>query len=113
MKDEERSELKEKIITEMESLELTITALEKTTKPIAPDDAIGRLTRMEAINAKSISEASLNSSRVKLAKLKRAMSRLDDPDFGMCSMCEEPIPTGRLMLMPESAMCVKCAERSE
>lgn len=113
MEDEERSNLKDKITAEMATLEKNITALEKTTKPIAPDDAIGRLTRMEAINAKSISEASLSASRVKLSKLKRALSRLDDLDFGICSMCEEPIPTGRLMLMPESTMCVRCAERSE
>ncbi|MBW1833433.1 MAG: TraR/DksA C4-type zinc finger protein [Deltaproteobacteria bacterium] len=35
---------------------------------------------------------------------------IDDPDFGLCCECEEPIPFARLMIMPESDLCVKCAE---
>jgi DnaK suppressor protein len=111
MTEEERTRLEDKITTDIKTLEDNIRALEEVTKPIPPDDAIGRLTRMEAINAKSINEASLNSSRNKLAGLKRALSKLDDPDFGICAMCEEPIPMGRIMLIPETALCVRCADR--
>ena len=35
-------------------LKADIDAYKGLTQPIAPDDAIGRLTRMEAINSKSI-----------------------------------------------------------
>jgi DnaK suppressor protein len=102
----------EKIITaEKDNLLTNIQSLEEGSKPVAPDEAIGRLTRMDAINAKSINEANLNSARVKLAKLERALSKLDDPDFGTCAICEEPIPVGRIMLMPETTVCVKCADR--
>ena len=73
MTEEEKSRLKDKIIDEIASLEQNITALEEVTRPVPPDDAIGRLTRMEAINAKSINEASLRSAKVKLTKLKRAL----------------------------------------
>jgi DnaK suppressor protein len=111
MTDEEKNRLKDKIIDEIAVQEKNIEALEEVTKPIPPDDAIGRLTRMEAINAKSINEASLRSARVKLTKLKRAISKLDDPDFGICTVCEEPIPIGRIMLMPETTLCVSCADR--
>jgi len=102
----------EKIITaEKDNLLTNIESLEEGSKPVAPDEAIGRLTRMDAINAKSINEANLNSARVKLAKLERALSKLNDPDFGICAICEEPIPVGRIMLMPETTVCVQCADR--
>ncbi len=111
MTDEIREKIRDTIISNIENQEQNIKTLEEVTKPIAPDDAIGRLTRMEAINAKSITEASLRTGRRKLIMLKNALSRIDEPDFGICSMCEEPIPAGRLMLMPETRTCVRCADR--
>ncbi len=107
----ERKDLKLKIEKGIEEEKELIQSLEETSKPVAPDNAIGRLTRMEAINSKSISEASLNSSRSKLAKLEKALKKIDDPDFGVCVNCETPIPHGRIMLMPESTLCVPCADR--
>jgi DnaK suppressor protein len=98
------------ITKEIDELKLTIKRVKETVQPVAPDDAIGRLTRMEAINAKSVSEATLRSSRTRLSKLESTLNTIDDPEFGICASCEEPIPIGRLMVMPESRMCVKCIE---
>lgn len=111
MTDKEKERVKEKILADIEAAQNSINALEETVKPVAPDSAIGRLTRMEAINAKSISEASLRSLKVKLEKLNRALGKIDDPDFGICIQCEEPIPVKRVMLMPETTLCVTCADR--
>jgi len=110
MTDQERQEIKEKILAELEVTRRSIAELEELTKPIAPDDAIGRLTRMEAINSRSINEASLNQARAKLNKLERALGRVDKPDFGICAVCEKPIPIKRMLLMPETIKCVNCAE---
>ena len=111
MNDEERRQLRQKISEEQERLRLDISRLKEQVKPIAPDRAIGRLTRMEAINAKSIDEANLRTAQAKLGQLERAVKMVEDPDFGICQRCERPIPTGRLMLMPESRLCVRCASR--
>ena len=110
MDDEHKTKLRELINKDIEELKLTIERVKETVQPVAPDDAIGRLTRMEAINAKSISEANLRSSQARLSKLESALNNLDNPDFGICAGCDEPIPIGRLMVMPESRMCVKCLE---
>lgn len=103
--------LKEKIEQEISEQHKLIQSLEKTSKPVAPDNAIGRLTRMEAINSKSISEASLSFARSKVKKLEKALKRIKNPNFGICESCDNPIPHGRIMLMPESTICVPCAER--
>jgi len=80
------------------------------TQPVAPDVAIGRLTRMDAISNKSINEAALREAQNTLAKLQWALKMIDRPGFGLCRECEEPIPVARLMIMPETDMCVECAE---
>ncbi len=111
MDSEQRQTLKQKIIDEMVAQEKLIVSLRETSKPVAPDNAIGRLSRMEAINDKSVSEASLASAQLKLSRLETALGKIDDPDFGVCSVCEQPIPPGRVMLMPENPFCVPCAEK--
>ena len=79
-------------------------------QPVSPDNAIGRLTRMEAISSQGISEASLNSSKAKLTKLEKTLGKIDLPDFGICVRCSNSIPHERSMLIPESVLCVRCAE---
>ncbi len=108
---EEQEILREKINGEIARLENSLTGLEESSKPVEPDNAIGRLSRMEAINAKSISENSLINMKNRIGKLKVALTKLSNSDFGICTECGEPIPMGRLVLVPESPVCVNCAGR--
>lgn len=111
MTEAEQDILREKITSEVAHLEKSLIGLEESSKPVEPDNAIGRLSRMEAINAKSISENSLINMKNRVAKLKIALTKLGNPNFGICTECEEPIPMGRLVLVPESPVCVNCAGR--
>ena len=58
---EKRKKLKNHIKKKIEDLKENIKSYQVLTQPVVPDNAIGRLTRMEAINSKSINEAALNS----------------------------------------------------
>ncbi|MED5354137.1 MAG: hypothetical protein VX429_06930, partial [Nitrospinota bacterium] len=60
MNENEKKELKQKIYEEIKLQEHLIDSFSKMSKPVSPDNAIGRLTRMEAISSQGISEASLN-----------------------------------------------------
>jgi DnaK suppressor protein len=111
MNPEQKKELLKTIESEMAALEIEIKTFESLTRPVSPDNAIGRLTRMEAINNKSINEAALSKARDRLTRLRHALSMIDDPDFGFCSQCGEPIPYARLKIMPDSSLCVTCAEQ--
>jgi len=111
MNQKQREQLRLEIVAEIESLKKTIDQLEESSKPVPPDNAYGRLSRMEAINSKSISEAGLRSARSRLSRLENALQRLDDEDFGICLQCDRPIPVGRVLLVPESTLCVECADR--
>lgn len=106
----EKERVRKKIVAAITATEGDIASLAELTKPIAPDNAIGRLSRMEAISSKSINEAALDTARQKLARLKYALTKIDEPEFGLCLECGEPIPVGRIMIVPESPLCVNCAE---
>jgi len=109
MNSREREEFKEVILSEIESEKHQIESLLKSIKPIAPDNAIGRLTRMEAIASKGVSEASLSSAQRKLAGLETALNKIGNPEFGVCIRCSSQIPKGRMLLIPGSVTCVACA----
>ncbi len=108
---EDRKVLKEKIEETIRQTEKEIAQLEEATQPIGPENAIGRVSRMDAINNKSVAEASLRSSKRKLNNLRLALNKIDSPDFGICSRCKKPISPARLMYMPQSSRCVNCADK--
>lgn len=95
--------------SEIAKTQKAIVDYKELTKPISPDDAIGRVSRMDAINNKSVNEASLRQAEIKLDNLKRVLSKLGDADFGICLKCKQPIPVGRILIRPESLLCVNCA----
>jgi DnaK suppressor protein len=111
MKPEEKEQLRLKIEQKINQTQKEIAELEELTKPISPENSIGRISRMDAINNKSVAEAALRTSQKKLSALKFAFSKIDSPDFGRCAVCKNPIPTARLLYMPESTRCVNCADR--
>lgn len=109
MTDDERIELKATIQRTIEETKLEIEKLRESTQPIAPDQSLGRLTRMDAIQSKSINEAALRKAEFKMEALERAITNADNEDFGKCKVCGNQIQTGRLMFMPECEMCIRCA----
>lgn len=111
MDTKQRAELKEKILLAMQETKKRILQLEDATQPVAPENSIGRVSRMDAINNKSVAEATLRTARKKLSNLEIAINRVDDPDFGYCSRCKKPIQIARLMFMPQSTRCIRCADR--
>ncbi len=111
MTSQEREVLKKKIVETIARMEKEVERLEEATRPISPENAIGRVSRMDAINSKGVSEAALRSARRKLSSLRLALAKVDSPGFGACSRCRQPIPSARLMYMPESTRCVRCADR--
>ncbi|MBT8340429.1 MAG: conjugal transfer protein TraR [Desulfatitalea sp.] len=101
------------ITRQIKALKRDIQAFALNTRPVAPDNAIGRLTRVAAMNNKSIHAAALHTCENRLVRLELTLTRLYESDFGYCQMCEEPIPHQRLMIMPETDYCVHCAEKMD
>lgn len=109
MNKKELKEIKLKIEEEIGQTEKSIISYKDLTKPISPENAIGRITRMDAINNKTVNEAALGKAEQKLNNLKIALSNINDHGFGYCGRCNNQIPIGRILLMPHSRFCVHCA----
>lgn len=111
MTNEESAELKQLIITSISELEDSNTYLDEATQPIEPSVAIGRLSRMEAIGEKSVNEARHVNVKLRLEKLNNALIRMEKGIYGICIRCKCEIPFGRLKAVPETLICVPCAEK--
>ncbi len=106
---EEKEKIKEALLRKARELDERIEEYRELTRPIPPSEAIGRVSRMDAINNKSVNEAALRQAQKQRSGLDRALQRMEDDRFGLCTRCGQSIPTGRLMLMPGALTCVGCA----
>ena len=104
-----KKEIIKRIEEEIHKTQDSIVKLKEISKPVEPDDAIGRVTRMDAINNKSVAESSLRKNQEKLKQLEYMHNHADDPEFGLCAKCKIVIPLGRILLLPQSRFCVRCA----
>jgi len=105
----QRKEITNQIEKEISKTEEVIVEYKEATQPISPENAIGRVSRMDAINNKSVVEAALRKAEEKLSALKFLAGKVDDKDFGLCARCKNPIPFPRMLFIPQSAFCVNCA----
>jgi DnaK suppressor protein len=110
MTEKQRDELRKIIHGELERVCAKISQIEENVAPVAPDVAIGRISRMDTIMNQEINRSSLNGLKLRRVRLEHALRRLSEPDFGECAECGEPIPMARLLAVPESDLCVHCAE---
>ena len=109
MNESTKKKIEEKIDNEINKTVKSISEYKKLTKPIGPENSIGRVSRMDAINNKSVMEAALRNMEDKLLKLKFVKSKIDNDNFGICTRCKTEIPLARILIIPESRLCVNCA----
>jgi len=74
---------------------------------------VGRLSRMDAMQAQSMSVETNRRRVLELAKIKAALSRITHNEYGYCIQCDESIAIKRLEIDPAATMCIKCAEQFE
>lgn len=106
---EKKDDIRKEIEKRIKEAEESIETLRSQTAPVPPSVAIGRLTRMDAIQQKSMAESNLKSAEKLIFNLKLALSKLNEPEFGVCVICSSSIPVERILAIPETRVCVKCA----
>lgn len=48
-----------------------------------------------------------------LAQIEQAIQNIRDGSYGLCEMCERPIPIQRLKALPFTTLCVACQREAE
>lgn len=74
---------------------------------------MGRLTRVDAIQAQAISVASKMRRDAQLRQIDAALARIDEDHYGQCADCGEHIDVRRLEFDPTALLCIACAKRAE
>jgi len=105
----EAKDIRQTVLSEIAKTEKLVEDYKAMTNPIAPDVAIGRISRMDAINNKGVMEAALRQAEEKLKSLRLVLSKFGATDFGLCMKCRKPIPLARILIRPESLHCINCA----
>lgn len=74
---------------------------------------VGRLSRMDAMQAQAMAQASDHRRDVTLHRIAAALRRLDNGEYGICPECDTPINPKRLEIDPTVLLCVDCATAQE
>ncbi len=58
-------------------------------------------------------EALDENIRTELNQINTALARVEKNQYGICAVCDDPIPVARLEALPYTDRCVSCASESE
>lgn len=105
----DREDIKKSIASEIIQAQKDIKILIKKREPIEPDCCIGRLSRSEAMLEAEIAASTLQSIQSKLGRLQFVSRKVDSDEFGECQICGDEINIERLKVIPESTICIECA----
>ena len=87
---------------------------EQAAKTVELDQTrVGRLSRMDAMQAQAISIATNARRKTELRRIAAALQRIENDEYGNCLSCDEPIVQGRLEIDPAATLCIDCAEKNE
>ena len=71
--------------------------------------SVGRLSRMDAMQQQAMAQAQERRRKAEGTRIRAALERLDEGEWGYCLTCGEDIAEKRLRHDPSVATCVKCA----
>jgi DnaK suppressor protein len=74
---------------------------------------VGRLSRMDALQAQAMSKATNQRREETLRGIEAALKRIDRGDYGECRNCGEYINPKRLEFDPTAKLCIECAAGSD
>lgn len=87
--------------------------LDRLTEPPVEGANVGFGKRVGEATTEAVerisSTAAARSIASSIADIDRALGRLEEGKYGLCEVCEQPIPQTRLDARPATSRCVSCA----
>ena len=111
MTDTEIQEMKERLLKLKADLRAIEESGREAARPVQLDQAsVGRLSRMDAMQAQSMALAASQRREAQLARIAGALRRMESGDFGYCFVCGKDIGLDRLRFDPTTTRCIGCKE---
>jgi RNA polymerase-binding transcription factor DksA len=64
-----------------------------------------------AITQWELDQAMLERLQGRVEELEQALEKLEDGTYGICERCGNPINPNRLAVLPDTKICVSCAQK--
>ena len=121
MKKSEMKEYKERLLELRSRLRGDVNTMADATLKKTRSEANGDLSSMPIHMADIGSDnfeqeftlSLMQSEGVTLEEVERALERIEDKQFSVCTECERQIKKSRLNAIPYTPYCIKCAEMLE
>lgn len=106
--------LKARLIEERRALLDVADTAKEAAEPVELDQTrVGRVSRMDAMQAQAMAKESDRRRHIALQRIEGALQRIEDGEYGFCSACDEPIAANRLEVDPGALLCIECATKAE
>jgi DnaK suppressor protein len=99
------------VLSRLAEIEEELRSAEDSTKAIAPDVSIGRLSRLDSMQMQQMALAGKRRLEEQRTRLKQALRRIEDGDYGRCGLCGQSIAPERLEHQPDATVCVPCLNK--
>lgn len=110
MTEEERTEFQKLLAEQRAEYQETLRGSTESAKGMELDQQrVGRLSRMDALQDQSISQAANRRIAKELQQIEAALERIQDGTYGTCQSCGQPISLLRLQAIPAAPNCITCA----
>ena len=106
-------ELRTALVAECSRLEALLELFVDGSLPVKLDTAIGRLSRMDAIQQQEMTRASRSTLETKRRQVEASLAAFEKESYGTCRLCEGAIGYARLKARPEAPFCLRCQDARE
>ncbi len=105
---------KTKLLSRKAELDSAAATGDQAAQPVELDQTrVGRISRMDALQAQAMSVESQRRRKVELVRIDAAVKRIAADEYGHCLDCDNEIPAKRLDFDPAATLCVGCAQKRE
>jgi len=114
LKPSQIAKLRAQLIIQRQELADLLKNADDSTGPVTLDQqAVGRVSRIDAIQQQQMAIASQQHASDMLKRTELALRRIDDDEYGGCLQCGEPIAYARLQAQPFANLCIDCQSARE
>ena len=102
--------MKDKLLALRDELEQLASTTDAAAEVVELDQSkVGRLSRMDALQAQAVAQASVRRRDDMYRRISAALDRIEAGHYGRCENCDELISDARLEVDPTAIFCITCA----
>lgn len=113
MNQETQESFRPRIEARIQELRDNMNATAEDREAIAPDVAIGRLSRLDSMQMQQMALGMKQRMQEEIRRLEEALGRINNGRYGACELCGNDIPSERLEYQPDAITCVSCLNQAQ